>query len=233
MTAHAVQHLQTPVQGHEAASLPAVDWTRYHLQILFVDWTDTVRARVATGLFERIAEWNGYGRALYPWACGVQASEHSDDVSTTVALMTQATFLGIRTKLFAAPGEQLTPEDLDRYDVIVALDSRVQAAVMQLGGSAWQEYYSRKVCKLSDFSDYTGEDILAKGGSALLEPKLSMYIQQDLEAARSVIDIARPSLHKGAEEWNPMVKAMIVDCAGLVKYLADQYPSDLPHYDPQ
>ena len=45
------------------------------LQILFVDRSDTVRARAATGLLERIAEWNGYGRALYPMACGVEASQ--------------------------------------------------------------------------------------------------------------------------------------------------------------
>lgn len=45
------------------------------MQILFVDRSDTVRARVAAGLLERIAEWNGYGRALYPYACGVEAAE--------------------------------------------------------------------------------------------------------------------------------------------------------------
>ncbi len=45
------------------------------LQILFVDRSDTVRARVAAGLLERIAEWNGYGRALYPCACGVEAAK--------------------------------------------------------------------------------------------------------------------------------------------------------------
>ena len=45
------------------------------LQILFVDRSDTVRARAATGLLERIAEWNGYGRALYPIACGVEAAQ--------------------------------------------------------------------------------------------------------------------------------------------------------------
>ena len=45
------------------------------LQILFVDRSDTVRARVAAGLLERIAEWNGYGRALYPCACGVEAAQ--------------------------------------------------------------------------------------------------------------------------------------------------------------
>ncbi len=45
------------------------------VQILFVDRSDTVRARVAAGLLERVAEWNGYGRALYPSACGVEAAQ--------------------------------------------------------------------------------------------------------------------------------------------------------------
>lgn len=45
------------------------------MQILFVDRSDTVRARVAAGLLERVAEWNGYGRALYPSACGVEAAQ--------------------------------------------------------------------------------------------------------------------------------------------------------------
>ncbi|DBA98368.1 TPA: hypothetical protein ACH3X3_012383 [Trebouxia sp. C0006] len=116
----ALKHSQHTVfaslqQNRETANLPQIDWTRYHLQVLFVDRSDTVRARVATGLFERIAEWNGYGRALYPWACGVSASQTQPvDFSTTASLFSQATFLGIRAKLFAAPAEQLTLEDLDR-----------------------------------------------------------------------------------------------------------------------
>ena len=36
----------------------------------------------------------------------------------------------------------------------------------------------------------------------------------------------------GPEEWNAMVQAMIISCAGLVQYLADAYPEDMPHYDP-
>ena len=42
----------------------------------------------------------------------------------------------------------------------------------------------------------------------------------------------RPDLAKGAEEWNPMVAAVLVAVAGLFKYLADEYPPDLPDYDP-
>ena len=91
--------------------------TKSLLEQLLVHWlrTDTVRARVATGLFERIAEWNGFGRALYPWACGVDAEQSkANDLSTTASLLSQAQFLGIRTSLFAAPAERLTLEDLDR-----------------------------------------------------------------------------------------------------------------------
>ncbi len=84
-------------------------------QILFVDRTDTVRARVATGLFERIAEWNGYGRALYPSACGVDAEGSQPNMATSAALMGMAGMLGIRPKLFAGGPEQFVYDDFDRY----------------------------------------------------------------------------------------------------------------------
>ena len=86
------------------------------MQILFVDHSDTVRARVATGLFELIAEWNGFGRALYPAACGVRTGD-APDLATTVALMAQASRLGIRAKLFAQHPEQFVYEDFDRHAV--------------------------------------------------------------------------------------------------------------------
>lgn len=41
------------------------------------------RARLAAGIFERIAEWNGYGRALYPWSCGLDVPEPSSTVTDT------------------------------------------------------------------------------------------------------------------------------------------------------
>lgn len=81
-----------------------------------MDRTDTVRARVAAGLFERIAEWNGYGRALYPSACGVDAQVGGEPgLATSAALMGMAGMLGIRPKLFAAGPEQFVYEDFDRF----------------------------------------------------------------------------------------------------------------------
>jgi hypothetical protein len=44
----------------------------------------------------------------------------------------------------------------------------------------------------------------------------------------SSLSLGRP----GAQEWNVMVEGIIVGCAGLVQYLADAYPPDLPEYDP-
>jgi len=49
-----------------------------------------VRARIAAGLCERIAEWNGFGRIILPSAAGVDAEEGSTpDPSTSMALMAQ------------------------------------------------------------------------------------------------------------------------------------------------
>lgn len=228
LAAAAVQH-----RG-KSAGLPKVDWTRYHLQVLFVDNTDTVRARVAAGLFERIAEWNGFGRALYPWSCGLNAAKSKPaDLSTTASLFSQASFLGIRAKLFAAPPEQLTLQDLDRHDVIAALDAGIKDGILRMVQPEWHAYYDAKVCVLDQFSGYMGEDILKKGGSALLESELSEIIRPAVSEGSARPDVLRPSLHKGAEEWNPMVQAIIISCAGLVQYLIDAYPPDLPHYDPQ
>lgn len=81
--------------------------------------TDTVRARMAAGLLEKVAEWNGLGRALYPQSCGTAVPEQGAvDPSTSMTLMTQAGHLGIRTKIFAAPRERFVREDLDRCDFI-------------------------------------------------------------------------------------------------------------------
>ena len=49
-----------------------------------------MRARIAAGFCERIAEWNGFGRIILPSAAGVDAEEGSTpDPSTSAALMAQ------------------------------------------------------------------------------------------------------------------------------------------------
>ncbi|KAK9821686.1 hypothetical protein WJX74_008158 [Apatococcus lobatus] len=213
--------------------LPPVDWHRYHLQILFVDRTDTVRARMAAGLLEKVAEWNGLGRALYPQSCGISVPEQDAvDPSTSMTLMTQAGHLGIRTKIFAAPRERLVREDLDRFDVVVAVDADIREGVLQMAGPEHLQYYSRKVAVLTDFSKYCGPDLLREGGTAILAPFFRSRIAADVEEACAAQGISRPSLQQGPDGWNHMVQTIVVACAGLTQYCSDSWPPDLPDFDP-
>lgn len=55
-------------------------------------------------------------------------------------------------------------------------------------------------------------------------------------ALEAEVDVVHPSLtdpERGAEQWNWMVKVLTLASAGLVKYLMDAMPDNLPEYDPQ
>lgn len=214
-----------------------MDWRRYHLNLLFVDSSDTVRARVAAGLFERICEWNGYGRILLASTAGVDACEgQPPDVSTTMALLAQAGRLGIRPKLFTSLPERFEADDFYRYDAIVAMDEEVRQRLLEYvhaENANDTDWYTQRVCSLGAFSFYCEADQLTKkGGTALLQRELGRVLLPTLPAARAAGNIRRPDLAAGAEEWNAFVAAVLVATAGLFQYVADEYPSDLPEYDP-
>ncbi|GLI65970.1 hypothetical protein VaNZ11_009656 [Volvox africanus] len=224
---------------------PSVSWGRYHIQVLFVDRTDTVRARLAAGLFERCAEWNGYGRALYPWTCGLTVGGPRDihAISKLTALMRGASDLEILPRYFTRPAEAFEIEDLDRYDLVMALDSQILEEIRQmvvtehLPGSD-RDYYLQKVCLLTTFSHYESDAVLTRrGGFALLPAQLSFLLKTGaggLKASKAVVDIASPDLASpdGAAQWEATVAALILSTASLVKYLIDAYPDNMPHWDP-
>lgn len=221
----------------KSTALPTVDWRRYHLSVLFVDSSDTVRARVAAGLFERISEWNGYGRILLVSTTGVDAIDgQSPDASTTMAMLAQAGRLGIRPKLFTSPRARFEADDFYRYDAIVALDEEVRQQLLQIAqteNADDTDWFTNRLCSLGAFSYYCEADKLTqKGGTALLQRELGRVLLPTLPAARAAGDIRRPDLAGGAEEWNAFVAAVLVATAGLFQYVADEYPSDLPEYDP-
>ena len=103
--------------------------SRTSSQVLFIDSNDVLRGRLAAALFERVAEWNGFGRVLLPWTCGVDADQGapSGDVSTQAALMFRAAALGLRPKAFTKPTERFEAADLDRW-VVGGWPARVAAA---------------------------------------------------------------------------------------------------------
>eukprot|EP00959_Pyramimonas_sp_CCMP1952_P136890 2864369-Pyramimonas_sp.AAC.1 len=91
-------------------------------QILFVDDSHTLRARVSEGLLNRIAEWNGFGRALYADSCGLEAThgEHLG-VQEAATLMAEGGRFKMDTHIVRAPKSSFAPELLDHYDLILAM----------------------------------------------------------------------------------------------------------------
>lgn len=224
--------------------LPEVDWSRYHLQVLIIDADDVLRGRMAAALFERVVEWNGYGRVLLPWTCGVDADDGGDvgDVNTQAALMFKACSLGLRPKAFTRPTERFEPADLDRHDVVVAVDRATKDMVLRLVDPRYVEYYDDRVRLLSEYAApgiLQDSALLRKGGLALLPKDMSAALaaaRRPLREIRGVVDVPRPDLTDASAAatltWEDMVCALMVCCAGLASYLIESYPPNLPDYDP-
>ena len=70
-------------------------------------------ARIAMGIFEQVAAWNGYAMALYPWTCGTRVPLELD-ISRSASMMAQAESLGFSGKIFARNPEQLDLDDVVR-----------------------------------------------------------------------------------------------------------------------
>lgn len=218
-------------------SLPDVDWSRYHLQVLFIDSNDVLRGRLAAALFERVAEWNGYGRILLPWTCGVDADQGATaDLSTQAALMFKARQLGLRPKAFARPTERFEAPDLDRHDVLIALDTPTKEAVLRLVDPRYRDYYDASVRLLSEYAaPGLAQDsaLLRRGGLALLPRDYASALAappRPLPELRALVDVPRPDLSdpEAAAAWDELVAELMVCVAGLARYLIDSYPPDLP-----
>lgn len=215
---------------------PTVDWSRYNLQLLFVDRSGTVRSRFAAGIFERIAEWNGWSRSIIPAACGLHAQGAEEtSVSKMAALFSAGSSLGLRTRMLAQPPERLDFDyDLDFFDLVLCLDRDLYEEILAELPQEHFEFYRKKVVLLSLFSEYESEGImLARGGLALLPSQLSWILRGGYSESKRVVDVPSPDFasESGADQTASMIKTLILACGGLFKFLVDSRP-DLKDYDP-
>eukprot|EP00879_Flechtneria_rotunda_P014842 GHRR01015507.1.p2 GENE.GHRR01015507.1~~GHRR01015507.1.p2 ORF type:complete len:155 (+),score=49.69 GHRR01015507.1:304-768(+) len=153
--------------------------------------------------------------------------------------MAQAAYLGLPPKLFARTPEAFELSDLDAYDVVVTLDSQIRGEILAQVDPQYLQYYRDKIHLLSDYAQQrplADSEVQRTGGLALLPRKMSSQLQQKLQQLRSVVDVPRPSLTDatadGVAAWNWTVLTVMLGAAGLVRYLIDAYPDDLPEYDP-
>lgn len=208
-----------------------VDWARYNQQVLFVDSSDTVRARMAAGLMEIVANWNGWGMVLVTDRCGVHAQPGAHlDPSMAAGLLARAGPMGISSRHFTRTLQVFEVDDLYRYDLIVALDAKTKAAILEMAAqetqtaftSRYLAYFQSKIAQLSDFNAWCSDEHLArKGGNALLPRKLSLELVPALSRTRAALDIARPDLSSsdGAVEWEDMQLSILLGVAGELPVL--------------
>jgi hypothetical protein len=92
-----------------------------------------------------------------------------------------------------------------------------------------------QICLLTDFAPYTGNSVHQTGGLSLLPSRMATLVRPSSQQLEQAVDVDKPCLtdEEGLQQWNHMVRVLLLACAGLVKYLIDAYPSDLPEYDPQ
>eukprot|EP00951_Prasinocladus_malaysianus_P003550 scaffold24983_cov56-Prasinocladus_malaysianus.AAC.1 len=227
--------------------LPDVDWGRYNQQAQASHpsglSSNTVRARVAAGFFELIANWNMLDMVMVQDRCGIDtnASKYLDP-STAMALLGKSDLYGISSRHFTRALQSFEADDFYRYDIIVALDTSVKEDLLATARnesdsvftSRYYEYFKSKIALLSQFSPWCSDEYLCRtGGNAVLPPQLSELLAPQLAEARTVVDIGRPDLSalESVEQWQVMVYSIILGVAGLLKYLSDACPKDMPHWE--
>lgn len=205
-----------------------VDWCRNSIQILFVDGSDTVRARMAAGLLEIVSSWNHLGRMVDQDRCGLYATPKEQlPASTTVALLSQSYSLKIMPYHFVQPCQRFEVEDLHRYDLVIALDTAVEGHILaavsreaeEQHGSSYYKYLRGKVALFSDFFGWCSDEEVGKedptGARSLLPPSLVDQLCPRLEEARRLPDVMRPDLQspEGMDEWHDMNSGLLLGCA--------------------
>lgn len=197
------------------------------MQLLFVDATGTLRARLAAGLAERVADWCGLGRAVAPAAAGVDVEVDAlPSPSTVAALAAQASRLGLRARPFTAPPEPFEAADLDRYDLVIALDAASLAVVREAAADADDPaFYARRIATLASFAPCRGPRPLARVGSDTLDPTLAAVAAAPppgaAAAAARADGVPRALLSGSQTDFDAMTWHVVVGVAGLVQYLDD------------
>lgn len=128
--------------SNEERQWQAWPWLNHHCKALQWRWrikqqlaecrTDTVRAKVAAGLFDRIANWNGYGRALYPSSVGMQATGKSSSITTSAGLQTYHCMTTYKVPIFPSLKKSKLSGDLCRRFIVESNPSEDGISVQAL-----------------------------------------------------------------------------------------------------
>jgi hypothetical protein len=159
-------------------------------------------------MLERIVAWRGCSRIIVGYSCGLEAAPGSRlEWSTQAALFGVASGWQLRPHLFTAAKQQFEPDDVDKFELLICLDSSIEAEVLkQLSADrpAQPASYTPRICCLTDFLMYCSDDVLLRTGStALLDRQL-----------RGAVQLALPSLRPSAARISAAAAAAAADATG-------------------
>ena len=201
-------------QSRASETSGALDTTRYHLSILFVD-DDNSRARVAESIFERVSIHADAGFWLYPHSATVTANSSKALRNVPSEAVNVCAALNLCPSRSSAPGAVLCRSDLDAYDLIICLDDNVANLVLKgLLESADEADFYRPKCRT--LSEFLAPDATERGTTeATLDTFMRNRIlglpsHEDLSATLgSDVFLAKPCVEEARLLWNADVTAAV------------------------
>eukprot|EP00930_Biecheleria_cincta_P027379 TRINITY_DN19243_c0_g1_i1.p1 TRINITY_DN19243_c0_g1~~TRINITY_DN19243_c0_g1_i1.p1 ORF type:complete len:366 (-),score=56.16 TRINITY_DN19243_c0_g1_i1:251-1348(-) len=135
--------------------LASLDWSRYHLQVCFVDAIEPSHgtAAITSFFFNRICKARGADTLLLCEAGGVSPVHGSEDVLTEPpASLVPGLTVSDRNNL-ALPVEEFEPGHIDLYDVVVASDEETCDLLRRRLADEGLDGDADHICVLGDYLD--------------------------------------------------------------------------------
>lgn len=183
--------------------LRSLDWSRYHLQVCFVDACEPShsRARLASLFFKRVCKARGDSALLYCEAGGMPADAGARD--RLAALLSVPGLGADDQESFARPLEEFLPSHVSLYDAVVATDDETCAALRRRLSEQGFEADADHLCVLGDYVD--AYDVMCAEESEGGEPAGPAAIAPGILTAEGIrAALANPGPLRGAPRRKPV-----------------------------
>jgi len=160
--------------GRRERQLRSLDWSRYHLQVCFVDGYEPsyFKARLASVLFRRICRARGCGVLLCCEAGGLQPTQRKQAVDQSSVFLPG---LNQRDHEFLEqPLEEFLPAHIHLYDAVLATDQETCDALRKRLSHAGLNADVDHLCVLGDYLDAYDVMLAQENAQGAPTPKPSM-----------------------------------------------------------
>lgn len=221
----------------------SLDWSRLHLQMLFVDCcANGLPSRLAEALMRRVADWNGAAWLLFTDSAGLDAVRDApagSSVSSVPALCSVGHRFGLDSRYFTRGSNRFSdPLDFHLHDLILSCSSE-DSAHADLKALAFESSDKAEgaVLPLSHFAHYLSDaDLLeTEKGSAPLPEDLARWLGSEdrLPRARDAgfelpaVTAETLASDEGQRKCNLWMASAVVSIAGMTRFLLDTCPVEM------